>query len=60
MKQIRIIDNKNLIAEWDYQKNSDFDPSKLTCGSSYFVWWKCKKGHEWKAVISSRTTSNVG
>lgn len=54
MKQIRIIDNKNLIAEWDYQKNSDFDPSKLTCGSSYFVWWKCKKGHEWKAQINSR------
>ncbi len=51
-----IIDNAELMAEWNWEKNneSDFSPEKLTLGSNKKVWWKCNKGHEWQAVIANR------
>ena len=32
----------------------------FTYASNKKVWWKCSKGHEWEAVISSRTGSDRG
>lgn len=43
-----------LIAEWDYEKNTDLDPEKTACCSNKKAWWKCSKGHSWFSVISSR------
>ena len=37
-----------LAEEWHYEKNFPLTPDKITYGSSLEVWWKCKKGHEWK------------
>jgi hypothetical protein len=44
----------DLIADFDVTKNSKtvFD---YRAGSSTTIWWKCIKGHEWKAAPSSRT-----
>ena len=55
-----IIDNAELMAEWNWEKNNElgFDPHALTHGSNVKVWWKCKEGHEWQAVIRSRTRGN--
>ena len=52
-----VSDNAHLMAEWDWEKNFElgFEPNKLTCGSGKKAWWKCSKGHEWEAVIASRT-----
>ena len=47
-------DDKELMKQWDYEKNKDFDLDILTLGSNKKVWWKCPKGHEWQAVIYSR------
>ena len=44
----------SLVKEWDYEKNIDITPQEVTRGSDKKVWWKCEKGHSWKAVISSR------
>lgn len=44
----------HLIAEWDYEKNTDLDPEKTACCSNKKAWWKCSKGHSWFSVISSR------
>lgn len=44
--------------EWDYEKNKDLDPSKFLAKSSKSVFWKCKKGHSWKATIKNRTGLN--
>jgi very-short-patch-repair endonuclease len=44
----------NLMKEWDYEKNTDITPTKVTMGSVTRVWWKCKKGHSWKASINHR------
>ena len=52
-----IIDNAELMAEWNWEKNNElgFDPETLTLGSHKNVWWKCGYGHEWQATISNRT-----
>ena len=48
--------NPLLIEEWNYAKNTNIQPETVTAGSSKKVWWKCKKGHEWQAVINSRSS----
>lgn len=45
-----------LSKEWNYEKNGKLKPEFVSYGSSKKVWWKCEKGHEWQAVISSRIT----
>lgn len=44
-----------LIKEWDYKKNTSLNPSNLLPGSSKKVWWKCGKGHSWRAAVCDRT-----
>lgn len=45
-----------LLAEWDYQKNSGLNPSQLLPGSGKKAWWKCSRcGHEWETIIANRT-----
>ncbi|MBR2041111.1 MAG: zinc-ribbon domain-containing protein [Oscillospiraceae bacterium] len=53
-----VSDNAQLMEEWDWKKNTDFDHSQLTLGSGKKVWWKCSKGHEWQATIKSRNKGN--
>ena len=50
-----LIDNAELMAEWNWERNTDFDPSQLTLGSNRKVWWKCVKGHEWQTTIAHRS-----
>ena len=45
----------DIAKEWHPTKNKDLTPSKVTCFSNMKIWWICSKGHEWDAVISSRT-----
>lgn len=61
-ENIMIIDNMNLMAEWDEEKNNSAGlfPYELTIGSNKKVWWMCKQGHEWQAVVSSRVTGGDG
>ena len=49
-----IKNNKKLYSQWNFEKNKDLDPSTLLSGSNKKVWWKCEKGHEWEAIVSSR------
>lgn len=46
--------NPEIVNEWNYEKNN-VKPSDVTLGSNKMVWWKCKKGHVWKASIKTRT-----
>ena len=50
--------NPELAEEWDYSKNGDLKPTDVTRGSDKKVSWLCKKGHSWKATISSRVAGN--
>jgi len=53
-----VIDNAELMAEWNWEKNNElgFDPETLTLGSHTKAWWKCSKGHEWQAAVNSRNS----
>lgn len=46
--------NPSLADEWNYEKNGNLKPDAFTGYSNLRVWWKCSKGHEWKAIIGSR------
>ncbi len=54
------LNNKNLLNEWDYLKNSDFMPYDVSFGSDKKVWWKCERGHEYQEKVSKRTLRNFG
>lgn len=44
--------------EWDYSKNDGLVPEDFTVGASKRVWWRCEKGHSWRAAISNRTNKD--
>lgn len=43
--------------EWHPTKNNNLQPRDFSFASHKKVWWLCKYGHEWEAVISDRTKS---
>ena len=45
-----------LVKEWDTEKNLPALPSEVSAGSKRLVWWKCSRGHSWRAQIKSRTS----
>ena len=46
---------RNLVKEWHPSKNAIIKPREVTPGSGKKVWWICNKGHEWEAVVYSRS-----
>lgn len=46
--------NPDLAQEWNYEKNENLSPNKISPNSHKKVWWRCKNGHEWEAQIKSR------
>lgn len=44
----------DLCKEWDYEKNN-ISPSSVTPQSHDYAFWKCSKGHSYKARIQNRT-----
>lgn len=46
--------NPQLCEEWNYERNINLLPGMFAANSGEKVWWICKKGHEWEAVIGSR------
>lgn len=44
-----------LAQEWHPTKNGNTRPCDVTKGSNKKVWWKCRKGHEWQALICHRS-----
>ena len=46
--------NPSLIEEWNFEKNNGLMPIEVMPNSDKKIWWKCKKGHEWQAIVGSR------
>lgn len=42
-------------AEWHPTLNGDLRPKNILYNSARKAWWHCAQGHEWQAVIRSRT-----
>jgi deoxycytidylate deaminase len=49
--------NPKLANEWDTDQN-ELSPSQVTTFSMKKVWWRCEKGHSWKATVASRSAGN--
>jgi hypothetical protein len=47
--------NPPLAGEWHSEKNGSLTPRDVMPGSSKRGWWRCEKGHEWEAIINSRS-----
>ncbi len=43
-----------LAAEWDNEKNEQLTPRDVIYGTHDYAWWKCRRGHSWRAPISNR------
>lgn len=52
--------NPQLASEWHPTKNGELTASQVTLQSSKKVWWICSKGHEWYAMVSSRSALGSG
>ena len=50
--------NPNLALEWNYDKNGRLKPENVSPHSNKKVWWTCRVGHEWQAIINSRSRGN--
>ena len=46
--------------EWDVAKNVPLLPTQVISGTRRKVWWRCPKGHSWRAAVYSRTTLGTG
>ena len=52
--------NPELVSEWDYEKNHPLTPEKVSFGSERSVAWVCQEGHEYRAIVISRTRGKSG
>ena len=48
-----------IAAEWDYGRNVQLHPEDLLPMSNRKVWWKCEKGHSYRAAPSERQNGNA-
>ncbi len=61
----RVIPGKNdlktifpeIAEEWDYQLNGKLKPDMVMSHSNLKVWWKCSRGHSYKAQINNRSNN---
>jgi len=47
--------NPGLARQWHLTRNAPLTPGEVRPGSHKKVWWQCKNGHEWEAVIKYRS-----
>ncbi len=50
----------SLAKEWDTVKNAPLTPNQVISGTKRKVWWRCSKGHSWRAAVFSRTVLGTG
>ena len=49
-----------IAAQWHPTENGTLTPDHIAPASNRKVWWICDKGHEYQAVVSTRTQRNGG
>lgn len=55
-KQRSLLSQKpDLAKQWHPTKNGKLVPENVSVSANKRVWWMCKEGHEWQAMISSRS-----
>ena len=57
---MKTIKDSNSLAEkcpdildlWDYEKNKELCPQKISVHTKKKVWWRCEKGHSWQSPVN--------
>ena len=49
-------DRQELLSQWHPTLNGGLTPHQVSYGSKTKVWWRCDKGHEWEAIVYTRST----
>lgn len=49
-----------LLRQLNSERNGALTPETVSYGSKKKVWWRCGKGHEWQAEVTSRTSNHTG
>jgi DNA-directed RNA polymerase subunit RPC12/RpoP len=52
--------NPDLATQWHPTRNGDLTPSDVVPGSARKVWWKCPRGHSWRATLVTRHRQSSG
>ena len=47
--------DETLLKQWNRARNGPVTPETVSYGSNKRVWWQCDAGHEWQAMVKSRT-----
>lgn len=57
-----IIDNTQLMTEWDWEKNNKegIFPDSITYGSARKTWWHCALGHTYQMSVDKKTSRGFG
>lgn len=50
-----LVVNPQLAAQWHPTKNKSMRPEYVSASSNKYAWWLCENGHEWEAMINSRS-----
>lgn len=51
----------DLLADWDYDKNTDIQPTNITPGCTRKAWWKCHQcGYSWQTSVAARKRTYGG
>lgn len=48
-----------IATEWHPTKNGEVRPEDVCTHSGKKIWWRCKKGHEWKTTVYDRTKGSM-
>jgi len=49
-----------LLTQWDTEQNGTLTAEDVSFGSHRAVWWRCEKGHRWRAQVYSRAINGAG
>jgi len=49
-----------IAAEWHPARNRPASPSEVPSASRHRAWWRCSRGHEWRAMVFTRTRKKGG
>ena len=48
---------QQILEEWDTEKNAPLTPNDVSRGSKRALWWRCRKGHEYRTRVDTRVMS---
>jgi len=52
------VNHPELLAELDPSRNRDLDPYAVAAGSQRTLWWRCERGHQWRASVNNRANGS--